>query len=360
VNLDAPSLAAPVGRDLLAARMAAVPMELERFVDDAATSAVCEAAAARLREATRVVTTGAGASEGPARILAAELHAAGRAARFETLSSFLGATRRRGLEPASTHLVVFSQGMCPNVRAALRHAHDFRHLNLVTSVSPEPAGLPGTPPRIAADLAARGATLLRHGPVDERGLLVRIVGPAVATLAALRLAGLASPDDLPLRQRAAFAHARRSLEGKLGSHADATLAEQRLALVTVGGTDRHVHGLRWKLLEACGLADPPVWDVLQFAHGPFQQIVDRPLLLCALERPDDAGIVARLEQLLVPERHLLLRARATLPPPWSFFEHDAYVNAVTLELLGTRDVMVGAWPGQGADGPLYDFDGTDD
>jgi hypothetical protein len=80
-------------------------------------------------------------------------------------------------------------------------------------------------------------------------------------------------------------------------------------------------------------------------------------VLCALERRSDADLVARLERLLVDGRHRLLRARASLPSPWCFFEHDAFVNALALELLGDRDLELSSWPGQGADGPLYDFDG---
>ncbi len=357
MNLDAVPEPHPVGRELLTARMASVPIELERFLGEDDTHRATAKAAALLRGAKRVVTTGAGASEGPARMLASELHAAGRAGSFEPLTSFLASEDRRALEPEATHLVVFSQGLCPNVRIALRHAHDFRHLTLVTSVAPDANAAEGTSPRTVADLAARGASIVRHGPLDERGLLVRIVGPTVATMAALRLAGLDSPPSLARRYQEAFTQAGDELEGVRATHLGAPTSEQRLALVTVGSGGKHVHGLRWKLLEACGLADPPVWDALQFAHGPFQQVVGRPIVLCALERRSDADLVARLERLLVDGRHRLLRARASLPSPWCFFEHDAFVNALALELLGDRDLELSSWPGQGADGPLYDFDG---
>jgi hypothetical protein len=128
--------------------------------------------------------------------------------------------------------------------------------------------------------------------------------------------------------------------------------------VTAGSYLALAHGLRWKLLEASGIPDPPVWDVLQFAHGPFQQMYGRPMLLCALECPGAAPLFDRLERILVPGRHALVRLAATLPAPWCWFEHDAQLNALTLALLAARPVDLARWPGQGADGELYAWDGT--
>lgn len=337
-------------------RLLSIPEELDRFLGDPAAVDTTRSMTTELLHAPRVATTGVGASEGPARLLAAELHRAGLAARFEPVTSFLDPADFARLEPASCHLVVFSQGICPNIRIALRRAAAFARTTLVTSVMTNGSTARGSAAELVRQLEDRGARVLRHGPAEERGLLARFVGPAVATLAALRLAGLEPPPGLAARYRTAFSDARASMRRSVDGAASNPSTEQQVAFVAAGPTVRLAHGLRWKVLEASGVPDPPIWDALQFAHGPFQQIVSRSLILCALERPQDAPLFRRFERLLDPHRHRLLRVPGSLPDAWAWFEYDAFVNALCLELGRERHLAVGAWPGAGADGPLYDLD----
>jgi hypothetical protein len=344
-----PPLATSMAR--LRARIADIPGELERAVATGAEMAPFDGA-------RPVVATGAGGSEGPARVLAAALRANGRPARFEPLSAFAADEDVLSMDPCGSELVVVSQGLSPNARIALRCAHRFARATVLTSVS----SLEGDArdDGWAADTGRplMPLRLMRHGPTEENGLLVRVVGPAAATLAALRLAGYAPPPDLADHYRRSFDDAQALLKAApIATEPHRDPSTQTLAFLTAGHHARFAFGFRWKMLEACGVVDPPVWDVLQFAHGPFQQIYERPMLLCALERPGDAPLFDRLEALLVRERHRLLRFRATLPSPWSFFEHDAHTNALALALLELRPVELERWPGQGADGPLYEFTG---
>ncbi|MBM4376887.1 MAG: hypothetical protein FJ095_17530 [Deltaproteobacteria bacterium] len=339
------------GRALLAERMAGVSELLgavaELELEPAATVADGP-----------VVTTGAGASEGPARLCAAALEARGGQASFEPLSSFATGADLERIELHRAKLVIVSQGLCPNARVALRVARRFDSITVLTAVTPSIAAPPGSPPRALAEAREVGAMIVRHPPAEESGLLVRVLGPAAASLVALRLGGLTPPNTLAERhlesRRAATAHLAEALLPFLARH-----AAPALAFVTVGASRHLAHGLRWKLLEAAGVADPPVWDVLQFAHGPFQQIFEQPTIVCALERPGDGPLLDRLERMLVPARHLLLRSRATLVGPFAFFEHDAFADALALTLVGNRDLEIGRWPGHGADAPLYGFDGSE-
>jgi hypothetical protein len=299
-----------------------------------------------------VVTTGIGASEGPARMLAALLVDGGVAARFCPLSDFApnlasdsppDSARRRG--PAGELLVLFSQGLSPNARLVLAASANFARRWLVTSLDPrtaEPRARELLAPFMASDF-----TLVLAPPASESGTLVRLIGPTVAILMALRLAALLL-DDNGLRECASDApHAYRT------AHTPVALDEAPIALVTVGSSIEAANAHRWKLLEALLLCDPPVWDVLQFAHGPLQAFYEKPLTILLLERGHGSPLVARLQKTLSPARHQVLHLTSERSDALSYFEHAAAIDAllaVTLE-RAPRDLF--DWPARNADGPLY-------
>jgi creatinine amidohydrolase len=274
-------------------------------------------------------TTGAGGSEGPARVLTALLGQGGIAARFVPLSTFATGALS---PPAKTALVVFSQDLSPNARLALS-CRDRFNATLVVGA------------REAAPL-----THVAHGPTDESGMLVRVVGPALATLAAMRIAAAAAAGASSLSS--AFACVP-DLVAAIATEAPRAPLTPPLALVTAGSHGALVHGLRWKLLEALGVPDPPVWDVLQVAHGPFQQFYHQPMTLLALEHEGEAALFDRLASMLVPERHRLVRLRAQAPTPLSWFEHDALLNQAVLATLAAAPRDLIEWPGKGRDEALY-------
>jgi creatinine amidohydrolase len=96
--------------------------------------------------------------------------------------------------------------------------------------------------------------------------------------------------------------------------------------------------------------------VLQVAHGPFQQLHDHPFTLIALENADtQTALIDRLESMLVPDRHRLLRLRSSLPAPLALLDHDVQLSALMIEALQLRPRDLMRWPGQGCDGPLYEL-----
>ena len=124
----------------LAARLAAVPSVLAETLEQAEGELRPDLAWVRGlsgRELRRpVVTTGIGASEGPARVLAWLLqHVVGLRAGFRPLSQLLAESPRR----ESALLVLFSQGLSPNAQLALALAPRFHKLLVYTSVRPAPA-----------------------------------------------------------------------------------------------------------------------------------------------------------------------------------------------------------------------------
>lgn len=333
----------------LARRMASIPSLLEL--------------AARLPLPTlgslhprRIVTTGIGASEGPARLLASTLLESGVAAQFVPLTSFAMAA------PAGDLLVMFSQNLSPNARLALTAQHAFKARWLVTSLgfasansaASDPAEVEGLPSSSAAERLRFLQTLLSQGvvpivvpPASEDGMLVRVVGPTVASLIALRLARVLGAEALA---RVPFEAAAEAYASPLSMQ---PLPFTPCALIAAGVSIESVHGQRWKLLETLLRGDPPVWDVLQVAHGPLQWFHGQSMLLLALATPLSKGLLDRLEAILSPTRHRLLRIVSTRSDVLACFEHAAAIDACLLATLGESPRDLFDWPGRGADGALY-------
>lgn len=384
-------------RELLAARCAAVPSLLQSLLQSQSAPAggePCARADLRFAQAMtpglRFVTTGIGTSEGPARLLAHLLSTHAEVpARFVPLSVLAGAAEpeTRSAAGAGAVLVAFSQGLSPNAQLALAQAGRFAALVVYTSV-------PETDPRVR-ELRARGAFVAVLPPMGPAGLegsggvggedrlFVRVLGPAAAQLAAAQLADAVAArsgraERLPLARavQAAQAAPRQAqaalaaLETELCRRGLLSAVERErwglgalwrrqpeplLAFVTSGGYGEHCLGLRWKFLEGAGLCEPNTWDVLQVAHGPFQQTFHRPLLLCALTRGEDPveqALLARLQAML-PPHHALLRLPAELSGPLALLAHDAACNELLLSVLRGRDWDLLDWPGRHCDGPLY-------
>jgi creatinine amidohydrolase len=139
---------------------------------------------------------------------------------------------------------------------------------------------------------------------------------------------------------------------------DPAWLEEQLALLVTGTHGELVHNLRYKVLEGMLLPEPPVWDLLQMAHGPFQQVYDRRATFLALTRPDAAHeepLLARFERMLEPARHRLIRLPATLPGPLAVFEHEALLNELLLRYVAALRIDQTRWPGRGRDAPLYEL-----
>jgi creatinine amidohydrolase len=341
-------------RQLLARRIAQLPTALARCFDVPLQAR---------RPLPRVAITGAGGSEGPARLLQWQLSSQTEvAARFVPLSAFAPGAP----SPAARdeQLVVFSQGLSDNARLALARHRDFAAATLFTSTAPDDAAAPGSAAAVVAEAQRDGTEVVHHPPDDEAGLLLRVVGPAAAALAAWRWSSRRwskRPDAPPALEPLLEAHARGAgMAERLPTLLGVTALDRPtpIALVSFGVDRDAYHGLRWKLLEGLGVPDPPVWDVLQVAHGPFQQFYGQPLLLCALHdprRPHHRELLARLDDMLVHSRHQLVPLASHSDGSYAWFEHDAQVNALLLHQLARcpRDLV--AWPGKGEDASLYGF-----
>lgn len=286
-----------------------------------------------------LLTTGVGGSEGPARLLASRLLRQGRPARFVPLSAFLEAP------PPASALILFSQGLSPNARLVLAHTARYPTALLLTGLPADHADL--------LPFVARGLRVVSLPSGDERGLLVRVIGPAVASLAALLLAGASDPRSIEFPDMTALTAAL-SRASERGASLP-PLPPGPLGLLAVGERMESYEGLRWRLLEGMLRPHVSLWDALAVAHGPFQSFHRERLSLVGFAGPGALGdaLLDRLQAMLVPERHTLWRLPAVLPEPWSLFEHMVQLDALMCASLAAHPQPLAPWPGQGDDGPLY-------
>ncbi|MGH7786328.1 MAG: creatininase family protein, partial [Candidatus Binatia bacterium] len=303
-----------------------------------------------------IVATGVGSSAAHARLLAhllrVELGLPARAADGGEFVAPLG-------DVGADALVVFSQGLSPNGRLPLARAEAWLGAVLVTAVARD-----GAPPEKRAALSslarAHGVCVPLPGGL-EYGTLLRLGGPLAGYAVAFRLADAigraagrqpaALTLDVPRLTRAMAAAAAHA--GTLAADA----LDGEIALLASGGYGALAGNLQLKLLEGLLEPLPPVWDLVGFAHGPFQALFARRATLLMLQRagaPEEAALLERLRAMLDPRRHRLLLLPATLPGALALFEHEALLNQLVLRTIAARGIDQARWPGLGKDAPLYD------
>ncbi|MCC6847103.1 MAG: creatininase family protein [Deltaproteobacteria bacterium] len=351
----------------LTARTRALPALLRE-----AAARPLEPARIGLGEVRRVVATGVGGSAAPARLLAHLLaEHLGCDARFRPIGAFFESPPPGACDDL---LVVVSQGLTPNARLALADPAAWRHVVLLTATRAGDARAAGRAD--AADalehLDAIGVEVRPFAAgSEEYGTLVRVTGPTMGMLAALRYAeALAATvgreaavprcDGATLASSVEAAAARAA--GLRALAASGRLAGP-LAFVASGEYARLAAHLPARLLEGLLVPLPPIYDLLEVAHGPFQQASVGMATFLALARPDAARedeLLDRFTGMLDPTRHALVRLSATLPMPLALFEHEALVTELVLAGIAAHGVEQARWPGQGRDRPLYAVGGRDE
>jgi creatinine amidohydrolase len=348
------------GHQRLEARIRALPAALR----DGARACPAPPVSRAIVAGDAIVTTGIGTSGAHARFLAEIWNARiPIPARFTPPSALLATP-----PPEASHrtLVLFSQGLAPNARLLLRHRASWRHIVVLTAATEDGARRAGDDVKaeFLADLRTTGVDLLPFvAGENEYDTLVRVTGAMAGYWGALQLVESIVP-SMPGRAPdldaicAAIAAAPARLAA-LDPPIDPAWLATAPAFLTTGTYGAMVENLRLKVLEGMLLPAPPIWDLLDVAHGPYQQAFDGPATLLALTRPDAPGeddLLGRLGAMLDPARHRLVRLAATLPAPFAVFEHEALVNELLLRGIAARGIDQVDWPGRGKDAPLYALD----
>lgn len=331
------------GIALLKERLAALPALLRRALD-----AGGEGFHGEIQPGARIRVAGSGSSRAQARLLAALLCDTGWRAAEEPL---LGLRARSG-----EVLIVISQGLSAAARRTLSQQPPGVRLVLLSALDAENPSTGAEEPR--AWLRQAQAAGLQSFPLPvppEFGTLVRVQGPIVGIVSAIRLAqALGWPGEIE-NQR---------LQGALDACWSATppipaadFGSVPLVLLGSGAYRDLLDNLSLKVAEMLWREPPPVHDPGEVAHGIFQQGHDGPRIWVAFRRPDapdEAEALARLARML-PEHQRLVEIPASLPQPWCLLEHEILWTRALLEIAeaGSQDPAV--WPGQGRDGPLYEW-----
>ncbi len=278
-----------------------------------------------------------------------------------------GALASHAGEHARDALVVFSQGLSPNARFALTAPEAWGSLILVTATGDDGGTQPDRVEKAAllASLRSAGAVVHRIPGEDEYGTLVRITGPMLAytgALAVARALGRVVGADVEAlrigRQRveAAWDAASAAVEAAFPRTEPLRLG-CGITLLASGGYGERAQGWRHKVLEGMGLPWPPLWDLLEFAHGPFQEHADREgelVLLGRADARDEAALLAACGRMLDPRLHRLRVLEAQLPGVHAVFEHEAQGNELLVRWLAEAQRDPRRWAGQHRDAPLYE------
>jgi creatinine amidohydrolase len=351
------------GYDILSARMQRIPGLLTTQAKSAMP------ALSRAKESARCfITSGVGSSEAHARFLTFLLSAQyGLSSRFVPLSSLAGAPK----DAKHNVLIIFSQGLSPNARLPLTHVDSWQRVVLCTAATEEGARKTGQDDKLVTLTALREAGIdIIHFPEEhECTTLMRVIGPMAGYLCALQIADALAgklkrqgaeqiTEDVLAINSALNSAQYRLNEALTTSGRDIGSLLENISILSLGEYSGLLANLQYKFLEGMFTPLPPVWDLLHFAHGPFQQMYEKPATLFAITHADseiERELLLRLKQMVVPERHIIVQLQSVLPSPLSIFDHEAMLNELTLKVIEARKIDQVRWPGKGLDAPLYNL-----
>lgn len=311
------------------------------------------------RRIRRVVATGIGSSEAHARYFCWLLNTfTDVPAQFVPLAEFMAPF---GPAAGST-LAVFSQGLSANAAFALRQAERFEHAVVFTAATEEGQRLAGRPDRagLLAWLRSLGAEVVPFPVEDEYTVLIRLIGPVCGFVAAHQFV-----EALPGSRLRPLAEAAGKLQEWAAGEAVADLREALTRnwaewqagslLLLPSPLAEFAQNVGCKFVEGLFWTAPTVVELMQFAHGPFQQLARTPRPVCLVEggRAGDRRLaqaaVAMLEN---------IGLRPVLVPLDCPAEHapialELMLNPVFRDLIAHFDVNQVEWPGKALDGPIY-------
>jgi creatinine amidohydrolase len=308
------------------------------------------------------VTTGLGSSAAHAKLLAHLLAVElGLPARWHPVGAFVA-------PPGDVErdvLIVFSTGLSPNARLALSSASAWRSIILVSGVAPDDAAAGAEKRAALAAVQGAGGVCIRAPGGVEVGALLRVATPLAGYAIAYRLAAaIGEAADVPVERLRLdvdriCARMAAVAQSDAASLAAADPFAGRVAFLASGGYGELAGNLALKVQEGLLAPRPPLWDLIGFAHGPFQEVWEQRLTFLLLKRQGatlEDELVSRLHHMLDANRHRLLTLRSELPGPLALFEHEALLNQLVLGAIAARRIDQARWPGRTRDQPLYAVD----
>ena len=345
----------PLGHGLLVRRLALIP---ELLLDLA--SHPIERVSARTLTARSFLVAGTGSSEAHARFLVYLLNRhARRPAEFIPLSAFCDMAAEFG---RGRVLIVVSQGLSPNAQVAIDRHRDFDHLVVFTSTTAAGAAAAGKRDRVERirELENAGVEFVRSPLEEEYSTLIRFVGPLAVYLSVYQFvrclaAELLPPITAPELARMLAVRVPSSVVDRFASH----VSDFNRGFYLLAGSPlcEFAQNLSYKFLEGLFWSAPVIWDFLQFAHGPFQEVTLQPRPVVLLEGPGatERDLGQRTRSMLESAGVACIELPTMTPAPLSIFEYEALFNDLVVQLIQRFNVNQRSWPSKGKDDPLYGF-----
>ena len=352
------------GAALLRGRLESIPALLEVW----AASPEAARAAQPQKRPQRVVATGLGSSEAHARYLVWLLNRfTDIPAEFLPTGALLSADS--GCRRQDRTLVVFSQGLSAHGRMALGCRAGFARTVLFTAASREGLIRGGKQDRARCleALMQEGAEVIRFPLEDEYTLLIRVVGPALGFLAARLWVGALSGGSLSGDPQTVGAEAAQAFRtgwsaGRVAwPRMEPEVFGQGFVLLASPDLIECLQNLAFKFVEGLFRPAPTLQELLQFAHGPFQQLTAAPRPVVVLHRAGEieGDQLRRIRELCLSASLRCHDTGSGLVSRTDFlvFEAEGLFVEPLLQGVEREGVDQVDWPGRGLDGPLYEYSG---
>ncbi len=305
---------------------------------------------------TPLVITGLGSSEAHARYLV-ELANSRKpgSAQFLPTTAFYAPLEKEAY--ADTSLILFTQGMSSNARIALQQRHLFKETILFTAadiLSLEAADKQDAL-EIYRELEAKNSVILLPER-DEYTILLRFVGPLCGYLGAYQWIN----QDNPSAQKFDSKHIE-SIENSLAVINEDNwqiYAKQFIQGVEynfTGEVSNYVQNLAYKRVEGVFASQPVCRELLQFAHGPFQQNIASPVHQWIFSGNTDTerSLINEVCPLFARLGSAYTVIESPLPAPFSILYFELFLNEVLRRAMPMVAHSQIQWPGKGQDGEAY-------
>ncbi len=310
------------------------------------------------------VITGVGSSEAHARFLVYLIHTYSRAtAEYRPLSAFLKDAPRNARHAG---LVVFSQGLSPNAAIALQYHRHFAHTVLFTAplAALQAEADIDRSQLIESLIQSHCVTFVPVGEDTERGLLLRVVGPAAAYIAAIEWLHCTYPLGPKLIRKTSLETClQQALQAALPLPAeDFLIHAQQKGILIIGAAPEieYAQNLAYKLTEGLNIPHVRIQEALGFAHGPFHSMRGNPansplVILLAHTEEKNKALLSRVQSLLTHCNTPIFSLTTDLPEPYRILAYELTLNQWVLKIIEAIGLNLRQWPGKGEDLPLYDL-----
>ncbi len=343
----------PLGHVLLEARIRSIPELAASYWRDSQLEL-----SSAIAQSQDFIVTGVGSSWGHALYLTSLLRDyAGREARAVPLSGFLRKQVKR--DYSQSILIIFSQGFSENAQIALQHRDKFKHVVLFSAsnvAALNELGKAEQAQKFAQLLERDDVSLVWYPLTNEYTLLIRVVGPLLGYLACARFIQALPGNTMPALQP---------------DFLQKILMQDNVDSLLEMFGDRHVRSpliianyplshfatnLSFKFLEGIFSPGLGICDLLEFAHGPFQQLVANPRPVIVLETRDWlAQLKGRLSEMLEHSGAPYFFLQSQAEQPYAILEYEQRLNWLVYHLARRFQVKQIEWPGRGQDAALYDL-----